>query len=292
MKPSYLVTGGTGSFARAFVKRLLDTNASDRICVFSRGEHQQAQFCSEVKDDPRIRWFLGDVRELDRLRRAMDGVDIVVHAAALKRIESGHRNPVELVRTNILGSVNVIEAAQDAHVKKVVALSTDKAFQAKSAYGHSKAMAECLFLSADNTVNKIRGPRFAVVRYGNVWASQGSVVPKWRAILDSGKVSVPVSDFRATRFFMTLDQAVDLVTDTVNTMQGGELRIPDLPAYSVGDLATAMGAKMDILGMPEFEKLHESMDETRCSEDARRMTIAELRAHLGIARMQEMDAAE
>lgn len=274
---SVLVTGGTGSFGQAFVKRLLATNACDRICVFSRGEHAQAAMRMALNDDPRLRWFIGDVRDFQRLKRAMNGVDVVVHAAALKRIEVGASNPIEMVRTNIDGAINVIEAAQDAGVKKVVALSTDKAVSPISPYGCSKALAESLFLAADNTVDKERGPRFAVTRYGNVWCSNGSVVPKWRQLLADGSETVPVSDPDATRFFMTIDEAVDLVLDTIHTMQGGELRIPDLPAYRLGDLVEALGAKANIIGLPAWEKKHESMDEARCSETARRMSVDELR---------------
>lgn len=276
---SYLITGGTGSFGRAFVKRILDTNASGRICIYSRGEHTQAQMRADLNDDTRCRWFIGDVRDSNRLRRAMHGVDVVVHAAALKRIEVGFYNPTEMVRTNVDGAINVIEAAQDAGVKKVVALSTDKAFQPCSPYGASKALAEAIFLAANNTTGA-SGPRFAVCRYGNVWASAGSIVPKWRDLLANGACKVPVSSPDCTRFFMTLEQAVDLVSTTVANMNGGELMIPDLPAYRVGDLARAFGVEMDIKGLPDWEKQHESMDESRCSAFARRMGIAELRKHL------------
>jgi UDP-N-acetylglucosamine 4,6-dehydratase len=273
---SYLITGGTGSFGRAFTKRLLDTDASDRICIFSRGEHAQAQMRAELNDDPRCRWLIGCVRDRDRLRRAMQGVDVVVHAAALKRIEVGHYNPLEMVKTNINGAISVIEAAQDAGVKKVVALSTDKAHRPVSPYGASKALAESLFLAANNTVGP-DGPRFAVTRYGNVWFSAGSVGPVWADLIAKGARVVPVTSPECTRFFMTLSEAVDLVLQTVETMQGGEINVPDLPAYRLGDLADAMGVRMDVRGLPAWEKLHENMDDERCSADARRMTVAELR---------------
>ncbi len=276
---SVLVTGGTGSFSRAFTRRLLETDASDRICLFSRGEHAQAAFRQELNDDPRLRWFIGDVRDAQRLKRAMQGVDVVVHAAALKRIEVGHWNPIELCRTNIDGSINVIEAAQDAGVKKVVALSSDKACSPISAYGASKALMESLFLAANNTV-AADGPRFAVTRYGNVWNSAGSVVPTWRSMIESGAKAVPCTDPSATRFWMSLDQAVDLVLDTIATMKGGELAIPDLPAYRLGDLAEAMGVKTIVNGMPAHEKLHESMRDGEPSNLARRMSIEELKYQL------------
>lgn len=276
---SVLITGGAGSFGKAFTRRLLETNASDRICIFSRGEHAQASFRQELGDDPRMRWFIGDVRDQTRLRRAMQGVDVVVHAAALKRIEVGHWNPVELCRTNIDGSINVIEASQDAGVKKVVALSSDKACSPISAYGASKALMESLFLAANNTV-AADGPRFAVTRYGNVWNSASSVVPTWRSMIESGAKAVPCTSPEATRFWMSLDQAVDLVIDTIDTMKGGELAIPTLPAYRLGDLAEAMGVMTIVKGMPAHEKLHESMRDGEPSNLARRMSVEELKYQL------------
>jgi FlaA1/EpsC-like NDP-sugar epimerase len=277
---SYLITGGTGSFGRAFTRALLATEDAERICIFSRGEHAQADMRQQFKDDPRLRFFIGDVRDQSRLKRAMSGVDVVVHAAALKRIEVGFYNPVEMARTNVDGAINVIEASQDAGVKKVVALSTDKAFSPVSCYGHSKALAESIFLAADNTVDRTRGPRFSVVRYGNVWKSAGSIVPKWSNLLANGSETVPVSDPDCTRFFMTLDQAVDLVLDTIHTMKGGELCIPDLPAYRVGDLVEALGATPEVKGLPDWEKKHENMDPARCSATARRMSVDELKGWL------------
>lgn len=290
--PSYLITGGTGSFGKAFAKMLLRIDGSDRICIYSRGEHAQAQMRAEFGDDPRLRWFIGDVRDRDRLRRAMQGVDIVIHAAALKRIETGYYNPIEMVRTNIDGAVNVIEAAQDASVKKVVALSTDKAVSPLSAYGHSKAMAESLFIAADRTSGR-RGPRFAVTRYGNVWASAGSVVPTWRAMVEAGHRIVPVSDPDATRFWMSLDQAVILVMHTLAHMKGGELSVPeDLPAYRLGDLAEAMGVLMDVKGLGTYEKLHEEMTHGESSADARRMTVDEIRDALDMIGFKPAQPAE
>lgn len=209
----------------------------------------------------------------------MEGVETVVHAAALKRIEVGQYNPLEVKRTNIDGAANVIEAATDAGVRKVVALSTDKAYQPVSPYGTSKAFAESLFLAANNTKG-VNGPVFAVCRYGNIWNSTGSVVPTWRKMIADGATSVPVTDPLCTRFFMTMDQAVSLVLDTVETMKGGEIAIPDLPAYRLYDLAEAMGADIEIKGLPAWEKRHESMDATRCSENARRMTVDELKEAL------------
>lgn len=269
----YLITGGSGSFGRAFTKRLLEDPSVERIGVLSRGEHAQAEMAEQIKD-ARLRFLIGDVRDLGRLRRAFDGVDVVVHAAALKRIEVGQYCPSEVVQTNIIGTQNVIEACIDQGVAKAVFLSTDKAYQPVSPYGQSKALAETLFRNAYQGSTK-----FAVTRYGNVWGSKGSVVPRWREIL---KISdtVPVTDPEATRFFMRMSEAVDLVQTTIEMMQGGELNIPTLPAYRLGDLAEAMGAKMNIIGMQDYEKRHEGMCDGNTSDAARRMSIDELRAVL------------
>lgn len=253
-----------------------------RIVIFSRGEHRQADMARELAplDDPdqRLRFFVGDVRDRDRLRRAMEGIEVVIHAAALKRIEVAAYNPLEVMKTNILGAANVIEAATDAGVNRVVALSTDKAFQPISPYGTSKAFAESLFQAANNTKGA-HGPRFSVCRYGNVWRSTGSVVPLWEEILKASD-TVPVTDPECTRFFMTMDEAVSLVLDTAETMRGGEIAIPELPAYRLGDLAEAMGAKMDVRGLPLYEKRHESMGAGNSSDQARRMSVEELREAL------------
>ncbi len=275
---SVLITGGTGAFGTAFTERLLRDGLATRICVFSRGEYRQFLMRKQFKDDPRLRFFIGDVRDRSRLTRAMEGCDTVIHAAALKRIEVGQFNPTEMVRTNIDGAINVIEAAQDAKVNRVVALSSDKAFQPVSPYGQSKALAESIFIAANNTVPKA-GPRFSVTRYGNVWQSTGSVAPIWSQMLEDGEQCVPITDPECTRFFMRMDEAVQLVLDTIRDMPE-EIAIPTLPAYRLGDLAEAMGAKTITIGLPRWEKLHESMDENNCSKDARRMTIDELRAAL------------
>ena len=278
---SILVTGGTGSFGRAFAARLLEEQGVERIAILSRDEHKQADMARELGNDARMRFFIGDVRDRDRLRRAFHGVDTVVHAAALKRIETGQYNPLEMIKTNVNGAINVIEAATDAGVEKVVALSTDKAWQPISPYGQSKALAEALFLNANNARGD-DGPIFAVTRYGNVWNSNGSVVPTWRKLIAQGG-PVPISDPEVTRFFMTMDEAVDLVHDTAYTMRGGELRVPKLPAYRLGDLALAMavgGIQWKVCGLPSFEKLHEGMCDGNTSDLARRMTVAELREAL------------
>ena len=267
-----LITGGSGFFGQACIRTLLEEDGDGRICVFSRDEFKQAVL-RERFTSPRMRWFVGDVRDRDRLRRAMRGVDLVIHAAALKRIEVGAYDPIEMVRTNVDGAVNICEAAMDSGVKKVIGLSTDKAFQPVSAYGHSKALAESLFLASNN---ERHGPLFACCRYGNVAGSTGSIIPRWRELLKK-QDWVPVTDPECTRFWMTAAEAVDLVLDTADHMKGGELAIPKLPAFTVGDLAEVMGAKMKIIGLPAHEKKHESMSEGNCSSDATRMTLDELR---------------
>ena len=275
-----LITGGSGFFGQAMTKRLLAEPGVERICIYSRGEYAQAMMRQGTPDqDGKLRFFVGDVRDRDRLRRAMEGVDVVIHGAALKRIEVGFYDPSEMVKTNVLGAMNVIEAAHDAGVQKVVALSSDKAFEPVSAYGQSKALAETLFLAANNARGK-SGPRFSCVRYGNVSGSTGSVIPKWRQLINTGKIVVPVTDPECTRFWMTADEATALVWDTINTMYGGELNIPTLPAYRLGDLAEAMGVAMDISGLPEWEKRHEGMGPGNTSDVARRMTIDEIREGL------------
>ena len=274
---SILITGGTGSFGQAFTRRLLDDGAADRIAVLSRGEYAQAEMAAAL-DDGRMRYFVGDVRDRDRLRRAFDGVDVVVHAAALKRIEVGQYNPEEMVKTNVLGAMNVIEAAIDAGVEKVVALSSDKAFEPISPYGQSKALAETLFRNANNTVGR-DGPQFIVTRYGNVAGSRGSVIPRWRELMRAGAKAVPVSDPDCTRFWMRMDEAVQLVLEAIDC-GGRDIIIPTLPAYRLGDLAKVMGAEMDVRGLPAWEKKHEGMAPGNTSDVARRMGLNELETAL------------
>lgn len=294
---SFLITGGTGYFGQGMVRRLLEMPDEGvyRICVYSRDEAKQAIMRATLQDpDERIRWFVGDVRDQARLRRAMEGVDTVIHAAALKRVEVGEYNPGEMIKTNVIGTMNVIEAATDAGVKKVVALSTDKACHPVNAYGASKLLLEKQVLAANNT-RGAHGPRFAVTRYGNVAGSTGSVINNWRSAKRTPGATVVVTNTDATRFWMTLREAVDLVLKTSEHMHGGELVVPDLPAYRLADLMAAMniypaeGAwttarahyPVKIVGLSPGEKLHERMKEDgEDSSQARRMTVAELREAL------------
>ena len=276
---SVLITGGSGGFGRAFAAHLLANNMAQRICIFSRGEHAQAEVREQLGGDDRLRFFVGDIRDAERLAWAMQGIDLVVHAAALKRIEVGRYNPEEMVKTNVIGALNVVSAARAARVDKVVALSTDKAFDPVSAYGASKAMMEQIVLAA-NENSGAHGPKFAVTRYGNVWGSPGSVVPRWADAVRAGARKVTVSDPECTRFLMTMGQAVELVIGTAVHMVPGVIAVPALPAYRVGDLAEAFGVSMEITGLPRWEKLHESMERGNCSVDAPRISVADLKWHI------------
>lgn len=274
---SYLITGGTGSFGNAYVRHLLQKMGTTRIVIYSRDEVKQAEMREAIEDrHEQLRFFVGDVRDRDRLRRAFRGVDVVIHAAALKRIEVGNYNPDEMVKTNIIGAMNVIEAAQDVGVKKVVALSTDKAFQPVSPYGQSKALAESLFLNANNA-RGASGPKFAVTRYGNVAFSRGSVIPKWKEVIESDK-TVQVTDPACTRFWMLMSEACELVDTAVENMPQRVL-IPNLKAFTLRDLLAAMGAGSNWkkTGLPDWEKMHECLSDLHCSGTTEKMTIQELR---------------
>jgi len=256
---SILITGGTGSFGKAFVRYALDNLDPRRLIIFSRDELKQFECRHLFGDDPRLRWFIGDVRDEKRLLRAMHDVDYVVHAAALKQVDTGEYNPFEFVKTNVLGSQNVVEAAIDMGVKKVVALSTDKASSPINLYGATKLTADKIFILGNNYAASYP-TRFAVVRYGNVTGSRGSIIPKWRAMAERGD-SLPITDLRCTRFLITLPDAVQMVVDTFQMMQGGELVVPHIPSHKVVDLAQAIapGAAMHDMGLRPGEKLHEEM---------------------------------
>jgi len=264
---SILITGGTGSFGRAFLHRVLRDCSPHRIVVFSRDELKQYEMQQAVGKDERVRFFLGDIRDSARLQMALRGVDFVVHAAALKQVDTAEYNPMEFVKTNVLGSENLIQAAITAGVRKVIALSTDKASSPVNLYGATKLTADKLFISS-NHYAEAGGTRFSVVRYGNVSGSRGSVIPMFRRLADLGK-PLPITDTRMTRFWISLPQAVEFVIDCLGDMNGGELYVPRIPSMRIIDLAEAVapGAPIEEIGMRPGEKLHEEMIS---AEDARR----------------------
>ncbi len=254
-KQSILLTGGTGSFGKHFCKTMIDKYHPKVIRVYSRDELKQHEM-RQVFGEEYIRYFIGDVRDSDRLKRAMEGVDMVVHAAALKQVPACEYNPLEAIKTNIHGAQNVIDAAIDVGVKKVIALSTDKAVNPVNLYGATKLCAEKIFIQG-NSYSGPRGTRFSCVRYGNVIGSRGSVIPLFEEQKKSGKITV--TDDRMTRFWLTLDQAVELVIDSFCHMQGGEIFIPKIPTMRITDLAKAIApdCEIDVIGIRPGEKLHE-----------------------------------
>jgi UDP-N-acetylglucosamine 4,6-dehydratase len=261
-----LITGGTGSFGKKFISFALKKDIK-KIIVFSRDELKQYEMAQQFKDD-RIRFFLGDVRDKERLYRAFDGVDIVIHAAALKHVGACEYNPFEAVKTNIYGAQNIIEAAIDRGVQKVIALSTDKAAAPVNLYGATKLASDKLFVAANSYVGE-KETTFAVVRYGNVVGSRGSVVPFFNSIKHTGKL--PITDERMTRFWITLDQGVQFVLDSLERMQGGEIFVPKIPSMKITDLAEAIAPECEVeyIGIRPGEKLHEVM----ITEDDARRTL-------------------
>ncbi|MEK4173667.1 UDP-N-acetylglucosamine 4,6-dehydratase (inverting) [Lysinibacillus sp. FSL L8-0312] len=266
MNKIVLVTGGTGSFGKKFISKALTLDVK-KIIVFSRDELKQYEMKQEFKDE-RIRFFIGDVRDKERLYRAFDGVDIVIHAAAMKHVDACEYNPFEAVKTNIHGAQNIIEAAIDRGVEKVIALSTDKACSPVNLYGATKLASDKLFVAANSYVGE-KKTRFSVVRYGNVVGSRGSVVPFFKKIKEAG--TLPITDDRMTRFWITLEQGVQFVLNNLERMYGGEIFVPKIPSMKVTDLAKAIAPECEIkiIGIRPGEKLHEAM----IMEDDARHTI-------------------
>ncbi len=256
---SILITGGTGSFGKQFIRAILAQYQPSRVVVFSRDELKQFEMQQEF-NAPCMRYFLGDVRDAERLKQAMRGIDFVVHAAALKQVPAAEYNPTECIRTNVNGAENVINAAIENGVQKVIALSTDKASSPVNLYGATKLLSDKLFVAANNMTGS-HPTRFAVVRYGNVVGSRGSVVPFFRKLIAEGVTSLPVTDELMTRFWITLDQGVDFVLQGFARMYGGELFVPKIPSVRIVDLVCAMAphAKRHIIGIRPGEKLHEMM---------------------------------
>jgi UDP-N-acetylglucosamine 4,6-dehydratase (inverting) len=258
-----LITGGTGSFGKKFLEMIFASYEPKKVIIYSRDEFKQSVMQTEYRDKvdmSRVRFFIGDVRDKDRLYRAFEGVDYVIHAAAMKQVPTCEYNPMEAIKTNIRGAQNVIDAALDKGVKKVVALSTDKAVNPINLYGGTKLVSDKLFIAA-NAYSGADGTVFSVVRYGNVAGSRGSVIPIWKKIIDEGGKELGVTDMRMTRFWITLEQGVELVFKAMAEAKGGETYISKIPSFHIGDLAKAMLPDCTIkeIGIREGEKLHEVM---------------------------------
>lgn len=264
-----LITGGTGSFGRKCTKLILDNFKPNRLIILSRDELKQFEMQQEF-NDPCMRYFLGDVRDRDRLMRAFNGVDYVIHAAALKQVPAAEYNPMECIKTNIDGAANVIRACIDNNVKKVIALSTDKAANPANLYGATKLASDKLFIAANNMVGK-KETRFSVVRYGNVAGSRGSVVPFFRKLVSEGAKTIPITDPKMTRFWITLDAGVEFVFKNFQRMHGGETFVPKIPSMRIHDLAEALapGVPTQIIGIRPGEKIHELM----CPVDSAHLTV-------------------
>lgn len=256
-----LITGGTGSFGKCFTQYVLEHFEPKKIIIYSRDEFKQFNMANQFKKyKDKLRFFIGDVRDKDRLYRAFEGVDYVVHAAAMKQVPACEYNPIEAVKTNIDGAMNIIDAALDKNVKRVVALSTDKAVNPINLYGGTKLVSDKLFISA-NAYAGIKDVCFSIVRYGNVAGSRGSVIPFFKEIIANGGNELPITDYRMTRFWISLEEGVQLVIKALSEAKGGETFISKIPSFKITDLAQAIlpGCKMPEVGIREGEKLHEIM---------------------------------
>ena len=261
-KSNILITGGTGSFGRAFVKSVLSKFKPNKLIVFSRDELKQSDMMLEFPSSkyPCMRYFLGDIRDLERLKLAVQDVQYVVHAAALKQVPAAEYNPMECIKTNVIGAENIVMASLKAGVSRVISLSTDKAANPINLYGASKLASDKIFIAANNLSGE-NGCRYSVVRYGNVVGSRGSVIPLIKRLLEEKSDSIPITDPRMTRFWITLDQGVDFVLSCLELMQGGEIFVPKIPSMKTTDLVTALapGVKQETTGIRPGEKIHETM---------------------------------
>ena len=256
-----LITGGTGSFGNYFTKYVLSHYKPKKIIIYSRDEYKQFQMRNRlIEHDSIMRYFIGDVRDQARLRRALEGVDYIIHAAAMKQVPACEYNPHEAIKTNIQGAVNVIEAALDSGVKRVVALSTDKAVNPINLYGGTKLVSDKLFIAA-NAYSGLKDTRFTIVRYGNVAGSRGSVIPFFRDLVQAGETELPITDFEMTRIWISLEQGVQLVIKVLAEAKGGETFIAKIPSFKITDLAKAIlpDCTLKEVGIREGEKLHEVM---------------------------------
>lgn len=266
---SILITGGTGSFGKQYVKTILQSYEPKRVIIYSRDELKQFEMAQTYGDEC-MRYFIGDVRDQERLKQAMNGVDYAIHAAALKQVPAAEYNPMECIKTNVHGAENVIQAALHNNVSKVIALSTDKAANPINLYGASKLASDKLFVAANNIAGD-KQTRFSVVRYGNVVGSRGSVVPYFKKLIANGSDHLPITDSEMTRFWITLQQGVNFVLKNFERMHGGEIFVPKIPSVRITDLATAMepDLKQKIIGIRPGEKLHEVM----CPRDDAHLTL-------------------
>lgn len=255
---SILITGGTGSFGNTFVPMTLEKYSPQRIVIYSRDEMKQWDMAQKFSDDPRVKFVIGDVRDKDRLSRSLDGIDFVVHAAATKIVPTAEYNPFECIKTNINGAMNLVDACIDCGIKKVVALSTDKASNPINLYGATKLASDKLFVAANSYAN-IHQTSFSVVRYGNVMGSRGSVIPFFNSLANTG--TLPITDPRMTRFMITLEEGVKLVWRAFDDMLGGEIYVKKIPSMTIGDIAKSVSpdAKQEIIGIRPGEKIHEQM---------------------------------
>lgn len=257
-----LVTGGTGSFGRSFIKKVIQDYKPKKVIVYSRDELKQYEMQQELEtyDHRPVRFFIGDIRDRDRLNLAVRGVDIIIHAAALKQVPAAEYNPMECIQTNVIGAENVVRAAIDNNIKRVVALSTDKAANPINLYGASKLASDKIFIAANN-ISGESGTRFSVVRYGNVFGSRGSVIPFFKKLKDENAEFIPITDERMTRFWITLSQGVDFVLSSLEMMKGGEIFVPKIPSMKITDLAQIIAPSIPhkTVGIRPGEKLHEMM---------------------------------
>ncbi len=269
-----LITGGSGSFGQAFIKKILSISKPKKLIVFSRDEykHSQMQDSDPVFCKPNLRYFLGDIRDKERLHLAFRDVDYIVHAAALKQVPAAEYNPTEFIKTNIIGTMNVMDVAISSNVKRVISLSTDKAAAPINLYGATKLCADKLILSGKSYVGDRGEPKLSVVRYGNVLGSRGSLLPRWQKMIKDGAESLPVTDERMTRFWITMDQAAEFVMQSLVVMQGEEIFVPKIPSMKITDLAKAIAPHLPIIncGIRPGEKLHEHLitqEEAKCTFD-------------------------
>jgi UDP-N-acetylglucosamine 4,6-dehydratase len=269
-----LITGGSGSFGSAFIKYVLTNDFAKKLIVFSRDWLKQLNLREKLSvlekeiylgNTEKVRYFIGDIRDKDRLKRALYGVDIVIHSAAIKDLLSCQYNPAECMKTNVIGTQNVIDACIDTGVEKALLISTDKAVYPINTYGQSKALAESLFIQGNNY--SPNGTKFSVCRWGNIVGSNGSVVPVWKKMIESGVTTVPLTSDQMSRYWFKMDDALRFVLQSINKMQGGEIFLPDkMPSIWIKDLCTAMSVDYEIVGIRDGEKLHESIDEKHSSD--------------------------